>query len=127
MPPQNRRSARRVFGSTGSPMFASLDGPLRLGIKSLHLRARAFDQHATTGRVRRYSLPRRRAGGTLGSNSPSEPPGPAMSAHADPIVILGGGFAGVYAARHLQRRLRGRDIILFSQENHLVFTPLLGN
>jgi NADH dehydrogenase len=50
-----------------------------------------------------------------------------MSAPAGPIVILGGGFAGVYAARHLQRRLPGRDIILFSQENHLVFTPLLGN
>jgi NADH dehydrogenase len=50
-----------------------------------------------------------------------------MSAPADPIVILGGGFAGVYAARHLQRRLRGKDIVLFSQENHLVFTPLLGN
>jgi NADH dehydrogenase len=46
---------------------------------------------------------------------------------ADPIVILGGGFAGVYAARHLERHLPGRDIILFSQENHLVFTPLLGN
>ena len=51
-----------------------------------------------------------------------------MSAPADPIVILGGGFAGVYAARHLQRRLpRGHDLVLFSQENHLVFTPLLGN
>src|SRR5437588_5230593 len=46
----------------------------------------------------------------------------------DPIVILGGGFAGVNAARHLERRLpRGNDIVLFSQENHLVFTPLLGN
>jgi NADH dehydrogenase len=50
-----------------------------------------------------------------------------MSASAGPIVILGGGFAGVYAARHLQRCLHGRDIVLFSQENHLVFTPLLGN
>ncbi len=50
-----------------------------------------------------------------------------MSASADPIVILGGGFAGVYAARHLQDRHPDRDIVLFSQENHLVFTPLLGN
>jgi NADH dehydrogenase len=51
-----------------------------------------------------------------------------MSAASDPIVILGGGFAGVNAARHLERRLpRDRDIVLFSQENHLVFTPLLGN
>jgi NADH dehydrogenase len=51
-----------------------------------------------------------------------------VSAPADPIVILGGGFAGVHAARHLQKRLpRGHDLVLFSQENHLVFTPLLGN
>jgi NADH dehydrogenase len=50
-----------------------------------------------------------------------------MSVPADPIVILGGGFAGVYAARHLQGHLGGRNIALFSQENHLVFTPLLGN
>src|SRR5262249_37870437 len=29
---------------------------------------------------------------------------------------------------HLERRLpKDRDIVLFSQENHLVFTPLLGN
>jgi NADH dehydrogenase len=43
------------------------------------------------------------------------------------IVLVGGGFAGVYAARHLRRQL-GRDweIILFSQENHFIFTPLLG-
>src|SRR5256885_11150969 len=44
------------------------------------------------------------------------------------VVIIGGGFAGVYAARHLQRRLpAGWEIILFSQENHFIFTPLLGD
>src|SRR5437588_13131731 len=44
------------------------------------------------------------------------------------IVIVGGGFAGVYAARHLRRRLaRDWQIILFSQENHFIFTPLLGD
>jgi NADH dehydrogenase len=44
------------------------------------------------------------------------------------IVIVGGGFAGVYAARHLRRRL-GRDanLVLFSRENHFIFTPLLGD
>src|SRR4051794_33947070 len=51
-----------------------------------------------------------------------------MPAAPDPIVILGGGFAGVNAAQHLARLLpRGHEIVLFSQENHLVFTPLLGN
>jgi NADH dehydrogenase len=44
------------------------------------------------------------------------------------LVIVGGGFAGVYTARHLRRRLPpGWDIILFSQENHFIFTPLLGD
>jgi NADH dehydrogenase len=44
------------------------------------------------------------------------------------VVILGGGFAGVYTARHLQGRLPpGWEIILFSQENHFIFTPLLGD
>jgi NADH:ubiquinone reductase (H+-translocating) len=44
------------------------------------------------------------------------------------VVIVGGGFAGVYAARHLRRQL-GADwqITLFSQENHFIFTPLLGD
>src|SRR5438876_1144964 len=44
------------------------------------------------------------------------------------IVIVGGGFAGVYAARHLRSRL-GKDweVVLFSKENHFIFTPLLGD
>ena len=43
------------------------------------------------------------------------------------IVILGGGFAGVKCARTL-RRLLPKDcykIVLFSRENHMVFSPLL--
>src|SRR2546429_7104687 len=44
------------------------------------------------------------------------------------IVIVGGGFAGVYTAKRLQRRTPpGWDAILFSQENHFIFTPLLGD
>src|SRR5215217_3897456 len=44
------------------------------------------------------------------------------------LVIIGGGFAGVYTANHLHRRLpQGWRIILFSQENHFIFTPLLGD
>jgi NADH dehydrogenase len=46
----------------------------------------------------------------------------------DPIVIIGGGFAGVYTAKFIRRRLPADvQIILFSRENHVVFTPLLGN
>src|SRR6478609_1094524 len=44
------------------------------------------------------------------------------------IVVLGGGFAGVYAARHLERRFR-RDasvrITLVSKVNYFLMTPLL--
>lgn len=46
----------------------------------------------------------------------------------DNLVVIGGGFAGVYAARHLRRRLpRDWEITLFSRENHFIFTPLLGD
>ena len=44
------------------------------------------------------------------------------------IVILGGGFAGVYTAMALERALARRDdfeITLVNKENYLVFQPLL--
>jgi NADH dehydrogenase len=44
------------------------------------------------------------------------------------IVILGGGFGGVYTARHLERLCRGRsdvEIVLVCRDNYLVMTPLL--
>ncbi len=42
------------------------------------------------------------------------------------IVILGGGFAGVYTARELLRRGRDRiDVHLVNRENYLVFQPML--
>jgi len=44
------------------------------------------------------------------------------------IVILGGGFAGVYVARRLERRLKRRDdveVVLVNRENYFVFQPLL--
>jgi len=44
------------------------------------------------------------------------------------ILILGGGFGGIYAARHLDKSL-GRDpefeITLISRDNFFLFTPLL--
>src|SRR5215475_13778996 len=44
------------------------------------------------------------------------------------ILILGGGFGGVYTARHLERLCRRRDdveIVLVSRDNFLLMTPLL--
>jgi NADH dehydrogenase len=44
------------------------------------------------------------------------------------VLILGGGFGGVPAARHLERALRSRrdvEITLISRENFFVLTPLL--
>ncbi len=44
------------------------------------------------------------------------------------ILVLGGGFGGVTAARHLERLLGGRDdvaITLVSRDNFFVLTPLL--
>ncbi len=44
------------------------------------------------------------------------------------IVILGGGFGGVYTARHLEGLLKHRpdvEIVLVSRDNFLLMTPLL--
>ncbi|PYO17274.1 MAG: hypothetical protein DMD85_24015 [Candidatus Rokuibacteriota bacterium] len=44
------------------------------------------------------------------------------------IVVLGGGFAGMEAVRVLERRLHDRsdvEILLISDRNYLLFTPLL--
>jgi len=44
------------------------------------------------------------------------------------IVVLGGGFGGVYTARHLERLLKHQpdiEIVLVSRDNFLVMTPLL--
>src|SRR5690349_18680912 len=44
------------------------------------------------------------------------------------IVILGGGFGGVYTARHLEDLMGGRDdveVVLISRNNYFLMTPLL--
>ena len=44
------------------------------------------------------------------------------------VVVLGGGFGGVYAAMYLERLRRGRndfDLALVNSENYFVFQPML--
>src|SRR2546423_15665797 len=44
------------------------------------------------------------------------------------VVIVGGGFAGVFTARALEERLIERDdveVLLVSRENYFVFQPML--
>ena len=44
------------------------------------------------------------------------------------IVILGGGFGGIYTAKHLEKALGRRDdfeIVLVNKENYFVFQPML--
>src|SRR6516164_2587952 len=44
------------------------------------------------------------------------------------ILILGGGFGGLYTARHLERLCKRRsdvEIVLVSRDNFLLMTPLL--
>ena len=44
------------------------------------------------------------------------------------IVVLGGGFGGVYAALHLEKLLAGDasvEITLVSRDNFFLFTPML--
>ncbi len=51
-----------------------------------------------------------------------------MTAAKKRILILGGGFGGVYTARHLERRCKRRtdvEIVLVSRDNFLLMTPLL--
>jgi NADH dehydrogenase len=60
---------------------------------------------------------------------------PALAQARDPgagprtqVVILGGGFAGVSAAQRLEQLLRRRrdvHVVLVSQSNYLLFTPML--
>jgi NADH dehydrogenase FAD-containing subunit len=44
------------------------------------------------------------------------------------ILILGGGFAGIYAAQRLERTLARNpkvEITLVNRDNYLLFTPML--
>jgi NADH dehydrogenase len=51
-----------------------------------------------------------------------------MRAQKPRVVILGGGFAGVYTAMALEKALAGKDdfeILLVNRENYFVFQPML--
>jgi NADH dehydrogenase len=55
-------------------------------------------------------------------------PEPARHPPRTRIVVLGGGFGGVYTARHLETLLKRRpdvEIVLVSRDNFLLMTPLL--
>jgi NADH dehydrogenase len=55
-------------------------------------------------------------------------PDPSRQPSRTRIVILGGGFGGVYTARHLETLLKHRpdvEIVLVSRDNFLLMTPLL--
>jgi NADH:ubiquinone reductase (H+-translocating) len=43
------------------------------------------------------------------------------------VIIVGGGFASVTLAEHLGRRVaRDVQVMVISSEDHMVFTPMLG-
>src|ERR1700739_1131453 len=50
-----------------------------------------------------------------------------MSTDPKQILILGGGFAGVYTARYLEKMLRPEEasITLINRENYWVYQPML--
>src|SRR3954465_350102 len=53
---------------------------------------------------------------------------PAPAERPKRIVILGGGFGGVFAAQQLEKQLRGRhdyEIVLVAKDNYFVFQPML--
>src|SRR5688500_5967264 len=57
----------------------------------------------------------------------ARPPGAAMVSQRR-VVILGGGFGGVYTAHHLERLTtvsQGIEITLISRDNYFLMTPLL--
>ena len=50
-----------------------------------------------------------------------------MSPNPTQVLILGGGFAGVYTARYLEKLLRSEEasITLINRENYWVYQPML--
>jgi NADH:ubiquinone reductase (H+-translocating) len=67
----------------------------------------------------------RRLESSVPVNEAAEPPRAAVSrgGHRPRIVIVGGGFAGIAAARALRRT--DADVVLIDRRNHHIFQPLL--
>jgi NADH dehydrogenase len=62
----------------------------------------------------------------LGRRAPVVPMRPPGDSGKKRIVVLGGGFAGVYACAELEKLQRDDyEIVLVNKENHFVFQPLL--
>src|ERR687891_1439342 len=55
------------------------------------------------------------------------PQGGALMTKRATVVVVGGGFGGMYAARHLERRVPAgaAEIVLVNPENFMLYTPLL--
>ncbi|HZM50670.1 MAG TPA: FAD-dependent oxidoreductase, partial [Vicinamibacteria bacterium] len=54
--------------------------------------------------------------------------GEPQGGHRSRIVVLGGGFAGIYTALALEKAMDGRDdfeVVLINKENYFVFQPML--
>src|SRR6187551_305097 len=54
--------------------------------------------------------------------------GEPQGGHRSRIVVLGGGFAGIYTAMALEKAMDGRDdfeVVLVNKENYFVFQPML--
>src|SRR6185369_329888 len=99
---------------------------------SPHRRSARYLPHAAhvAGGVRRRSFqPRLPPAETLRAAGRGAEKGSGMSEQATTrIIVLGGGFAGIYAVMELERQL-GRDkrveITLVNKDNFFVFTPML--
>src|SRR5258708_6942324 len=83
------------------------------------------------GRAARVCVRGRRPGGGRGDSTGSRSTVPirrgVMATRAKRILILGGGFAGVYTGRTLEKLLAPAeaDITLVNRENYWVYQPML--
>src|SRR5262245_57518575 len=119
------RRVRRYFagpvsargGSRMTGLAAWISGRPRWELSDRPATARASsDSRGRPGRPHEREFARNE-GGPMGAAAPKKR-----------ILIIGGGFGGVYTARHLERLLRHKrsaEVVLVSRENYFLMTPLL--